>query len=194
MGKFKWILICGALVLAFGANAAAAGSDTQVFLQEDGTPEFSATLATFVTSLTDGSRTAISVSNTLAVPTVAGVEFAGFPAGLNTEGAVWAFCNGNDGSSYAYSSSLNGPVGSGLTEDGMLVPGGTWTTYVDEILGAMGFDVATENFVGYCYFVGEFDGIVGTYVNTFASVASQQAFPMQADFTGVPIDVTLVEP
>jgi hypothetical protein len=64
---------------------------------------------------------------------------------------------------------------------------------VDEILGAVGFDAATQNFVGYCYFVGEFDAIVGTYVNTFASVASQQAFPMQADFAGVPIDVSLVQ-
>jgi len=196
MGKFKWILICGALVLAFGANAAAAGSDAQVFLQEDGTPAFSATLATFVSSLTEGTRTAISVSNTLGTPAVDGVEFDGFPTGGNTEGAVWAFCFNTlpDGQDYVYSSVLNGPVGTGLTEGGVLMPGQTWIVFADEILGTVGFDPATENFAGYCYFVGEFDAIAGTYVNTFVSVSSQQAFPMQADFTGTPIKVTLVEP
>ena len=196
MGKFKWILICGALVLAFGTNAAAAGSDAQVFLQEDGTPEFSATLATFVSSLTEGTRTAISVSNTLGTPNVEGVEFSGFPEGGNTEGAVWAFCYNTleDGAPYVYSSSLNGVVGTGLTEDGVLMPGSTWIVFADEILETLGFDPAADNFVGYCYFVGEFDAIAGTYVNTFVSVSSQQAFPMQADFGGVPIDVSLVEP
>lgn len=204
MGKFKWILICGALVLAFGANAAAAGSNAKVFLQEDGTTEFSATLATFVSSLTEGTRTAISVSNTLATPVVEGIEFGGFPTGGDTEGAVWAFCYNtlgddeptptpHEAAPWVYSSSLNGVVGTGLTEDGVLMPGSTWIVFADEILATLGFDAETENFVGYCYFVGEFDAIAGTYVNTFVSVSSQQAFPMQADFAGVPIDVSFVE-
>ncbi len=196
MGKSKWILICGVLFLAFGVNAAAAGgSDAQVFLQEDATPVYSATLATFVSSLTSGERTAISVSNPLAVPTKDGYDLTGFPSGLNTTGAVWVYCYNtlNGGELSVYDSSVD-PVGTGLNDAGMLVPGATWITYVDEILSTGGFDPTTDDFVGYCYFVGEFDAIVGTYVNTFTTVSSQQAFPMQADFTGVPIMATEVAP
>jgi hypothetical protein len=193
MGKSKWILICGVLLLAFAVNATAAGrSDSQVFMQEDATSVYSATLATFVTSLTSGERTAISVSNTLAVPTEEGKVLAGFPDGLNTTGPVVVFCYNTlegAGTPWVYDSSLD-PVGTGLDASGNLVPGATWITYVDEILGSLGFDKTTDDFVGYCYFVGKFDAIVGTYINTLPGVSSQQAFPMQSDFAGVPIMVT----
>lgn len=196
MGKLKWILICGVVLLAFGVNAAAArGSDAQVFLQEEGTSQFSATLASFVTSLATGEQTAVSVSNPLATPQVEGVDFTGFPAGGDTEGPVWAFCYNaiEQGQVYVYNSSVD-PVGGGLDGDGMLVPGATWTVYVHDILATQGFDPAADNFVGYCYFVGEFDAIVGTYVNILGSVNSQQSFAMQADFTGVPITVSTTAP
>ena len=192
MGKFKRILICGVLLLAFGVNAAAAGgSDAQVFLAQDDTPQFSATLATFVTSLPTGERTAISISNPLATPSVSGLDFSGFPTGGNEAGEVWAFCYNTleDGAVWVYRSSSD-PVGTGLDSEGNLMPGSTWITYVDEILATLGFDPAADSFVGYCYFVGDFDAIVGTYVNTFETISSQQAFPMQSDFTGVPITGT----
>ncbi|MEJ2077054.1 MAG: hypothetical protein P8020_08150 [Acidobacteriota bacterium] len=190
MGKSKWILICGVLLLAFGVNISAAGrSDSQVFLQEDATPQYSATLAAFAAELpATGEKTAVSVSNTMATPEVPGLDLSGFPTGLNTEGAVWVFCyNRIDGSTWTFNSDSDPSVGAGLDAAGMLPAGGTWTAYVSDILGAAGFDAATEDFIGYCYFVGNFDAIAGTYVNTFTSVSSQQAFPMQSDFTGVPI-------
>lgn len=192
MGKSKWILICGVLLLALGVNVAAAGrSDSQVLLQEDATSQYSAVLAAFAAEIPSGEQTAVSVSNTMATPSVSGLEFAGFPTGGDTAGAVWAFCyNTLDGSTWTFNSIDDPTVGTGLDMDGMLPAGGTWTAYVHEILATAGFDAATDSFIGYCYFVGNFDAIAGTYVNTFSSVSSQQAFPMQSDFTGTPITAT----
>jgi len=188
MVKMKWVLVCAAVLLVFGGNAVAGTrSDGQVFLTEADTATASAVLAAYVAYLEDGTDTALSVSNTLGVPEIAGVELQGFPTGGNTEGAVWAFCsNLVDNQMYVYSSSQDGVIGAGLTEEGILPAGGTWIVHVSEILGQIGFDL-TERFVGYCYFVGEFDAIAGTYVNVFQTIASQQAFPMQSDFTGAPI-------
>jgi hypothetical protein len=179
MVKTKWVVVCAAVLLLLGVNAAAGTrSDGQVFLTEADTADASAVLAAYVAYLEDGTDTALSVSNTLGAPVIEGVELQGFPTGGDTEGAVWAFCsNLVDNQMYVYSSSQDGVVGAGLTEEGMLPAGGTWIVHVSEVLGKIGFDL-TERFVGYCYFVGEFD--------------SQQAFPMQSDFTGAPIWV--VEP
>jgi hypothetical protein len=195
MGKFRWISLCGVFLVGFTAmGMAGSGSDVAVFFQEESTPDFSATLATFATTLSDGTRTAVSVSNTMGTPMVEGVEFDGFPEGSGTEGPVWLFCYNTlaEGGpqSWVYRSS-DDPVGTGLTEAGILVAGGTWIFFLDEVLATLGFDSSSDNFVGYCYVVGEFDAIVGTYVNTFESIASQQAFPMQADFAGVGIEVTV---
>ncbi len=192
MGKSKWILICGVLLLAFAVNATAAGrSDSQVFFQEDATSQYAATLAAFAAEIPSGEQTAVSVSNTMATPSISGLEFAGFPTGGDTAGAVWAFCyNSLDGSTWTFNSADNPDVGTGFDADGMLPAGGTWTAYVHEILATAGFDSTTDSFVGYCYFVGNFDAIAGTYVNTFTSASSQQAFPMQSDFAGAPITAT----
>lgn len=187
MVKTKWVLIGAAVLLALGVNAAAAGrSDSQVFLQEADTADASAVLAAFVAYIEDGTDTALSVSNTMGVPEVAGVNLAGFPMGSDVEGAVWAFCFNQDGEAYVYNSAQDGVIGAGLSEDGKLPAGGTWTVFISEILGQVGFDL-TQRFLGYCYFAGEFDAIAGTYVNVFQTVASQQSFPMQKDFTGQPI-------
>lgn len=190
MVKTKWVLIGAAVLLALGVNAAAAGrSDSQVFLQEADTTDASAVLAAFVAYVEDGTDTALSVSNTMGVPEITGVDLEGFPTGSDTAGAVWAFCyNQVDGQVYVYNSASDGVIGAGLDDEGMLPAGGTWTVFISEILGQVGFDLQNR-FVGYCYFVGEFDAIAGTYVNVFQTVASQQSFPMQKDFTGQPIMV-----
>jgi hypothetical protein len=194
MGKGKLFLVLFVLALAMAVPAMAAkGADAKVFLQTDETTDFSATVAAYVASLPDGTRTAISVSNSLGTPQVEGVTFGGFPTGSDTEGQVWVFCYnalGDEGPEvFVYASSSNPGVGTGLNAEGKLVPGATWIFYIDEVLAELGFDKTTDEFVGYCYFVGEFDAMVGTYVNTFESAWSQQAFPLQSDFTGKGITV-----
>jgi hypothetical protein len=196
MGKVKLVLLFFVLALALSLPAMAAkGADAKVFFQTEETTDFSATVAAYVAALPDGTRTAVSVSNSLGVPQVEGVTFGGFPTGSDTEGQVWVFCYNalaEEGpAAWVWASSSNPEVGTGLNAEGKLVPGATWIFYVDEVLAELGFDSTTDQFVGYCYFVGEFDAMVGTYVNTFESAWSQQAFPLQSDFTGQGITVAI---
>jgi hypothetical protein len=135
-------------------------------------------------------ETAISVSNTCAAPELG----EGFPVcGVESAGPVWLFCNAQDGTNWAFNSSADfvegAPIGSGLDEDGMLAPGGTFTVFLSEVIEAVvGEDAEEVSFVGYCWVVGQnFEAIAGTYVNFLPLVGIQQDFAMQSDFTGVPI-------
>ena len=195
MGKVKWIVLFGVLLMVVSAPAlAGARTDSRVVLQEDGTTEASATVAGYIASLAvDGTRTAISISNTLWTPSVEGATISGFPEGGDTAGPVWAFCYdtlAEDGpAEWVFNSADHPEVGTGLDANGNLVPGATWLVYNDEMLSALGFDPEVDSFAGYCYFVGEFDAMVGTYINLFELAFGQQAFPLQSDFTGVAIDI-----
>jgi hypothetical protein len=191
MGRLKWILVCGALMAALSVNVAAAGprSDANVFFDSHVTTEFAATLMSLGMAQAGGEEleTAVSVSNTMASP------FAMMPPGADLSGVVWMFCYNQDGTSWVYNSAndlVDGvPIGSGLEEDGTLAAGGTFTVFLSEVINA----VAGEDlrFVGYCYVVGEFDAIVGSYVNYLPLVGIQQDFVMQDDFAGVPVVVAV---
>jgi hypothetical protein len=194
MGKVKWILVCGVLMAALSMNVAAAGpkSDTNVFFAAHVTPQFSAVLASLMMSQAGGEEleTAISVSNTCAAPELG----EGLPhCGVESTGPVWLFCNAQDGTNWAFNSSADfvegAPIGSGLDEEGMLAPGGTFTVFLSEVIEAVVGEGAEEvSFVGYCWVVGQdFEAIAGTYVNFLPLVGIQQDFAMQSDFTGVPI-------
>lgn len=212
MGKFKWILVCGALMAALSLNVAAAGpkADTNVFFSSHTTPAFSAVLAQLMMQQAAGEEleTAISVSNTCALPSIAPVptpldsHISGFPeCGVESTGPVWLFCFDQGGTSWSFNSSDPGtwvddgegnlgPVGSGLDEEGNLPAGGTWTAFMSQVVEAVTGDSANVSFVGYCYVVGQdFEAIAGTYVNFLPLVGIQQDFAMQADMMGVPIVV-----
>jgi hypothetical protein len=194
MGKFKWILLCGALLIAFSANAVAGqGSESKIFFSGHTTSTHSAVLAAFVAVLPDGSDSSISVSNTMAVPSPAsggivgtqeGGTFAGFPVGGGLSGPVTFYLFPNVGDPLVVSTADNPTLGNGTDEAGNLNAGGTLTVFASQVLDAAGGD---ETFVGYIYVVGEFDAIAGTYVNNFVQIQQQQAFPMQEDFDGTAI-------
>jgi hypothetical protein len=199
MGKFKWILVAGALLALFsGQMMAGPGSDTdtRVFFDSHVTTNASAVLMGFAANLTDmapPSRTSMAISNTTGAP---GLE--GMPGGGDTVGAVWLFCYNtlvdDDGPVVephaaaepvvVYTPDLTEMVGTGLDEDGMLASGRTWLVYLDEALGAVGFE---GDFVGYCYVVGEFDAITGFNISDIGSGAVGLA--MTSDFTGAPVEV-----
>jgi hypothetical protein len=204
MGKVKWILVCGVLIAALSVNVAAAGpkSDTNVFFSSHVTPAFSAVLASLMMQQAAGEEleTALSVSNTCAAPPIGPVVnpldeqvASGFPeCGVESTGPVWLFCYNQDGTSWAFNSSVDliddVPIGSGLDDDGMLAPGGTFTVFLSEVVEAVTGDSANVGFAGYCYVVGQdFEAIAGTYVNFLPLVGVQQDFTMQSDFAGVPI-------
>lgn len=200
MGKFKWILLGLALLAVINVNAVAGEAPgSKVFLSSHVTSTHSAVLAAYAAVLTDGSDSAMSVSNTLGVPDLGGaammdshggeVDVMGFPEGGDREGAVWLFCNNTmDKQMYVFNSADYPGTGLGLNMDGTLSPGSTFQFFLSEALGAIGFP-SEANFIGYCYAVGAFDGIAGTYVNFFETQEGQQAFPMQKDFTGTPITI-----
>ncbi|HUV13540.1 MAG TPA: hypothetical protein VMY18_07840, partial [Acidobacteriota bacterium] len=83
-------------------------------------------------------------------------------------------------------SALDDPetVGTGLNDNGMLVPGSTWLVFLDEAFDAIGF---TGDFVGYCYVVGEFDAITGFNISSIGTGAVGLA--MTKNFAGVAVTV-----
>jgi hypothetical protein len=203
MGKVKLILVCGVIMAALSVNVAAAGpkSDTNVFFSSHVTPAFSAVLANLMMSQAAGEEleTAVSVSNTCSIPPIATPAdmhlSGGLPeCGVESTGPVWLFCYMQSGGSWAFNSSTDligdAPIGTGLDEDGMLAPGGTFTFFLSEAVEAVTGDSENVSSIGYCYVVGQdFEAIAGTYVNFLPLVGIQQDFAMQSDFTGVPIFV-----
>lgn len=205
MGKVKWILLVGALLaLCSGQMMAGPGSDTRVFFDSHTTTNASAVLMGFAAQLGGGgARTSLAVSNTTGAP---GLE--GLPEGGDSSGQVWLFCYNTltvtvEPAAVAASmheitpivvqtSALDAPdtVGTGLDEDGMLDAGGTWLVFLDEALGAAGFD---GDFVGYCYVIGEFDAITGFNISSVEGVGAV-GLAMTSDFTGAPVVVPMPDP
>lgn len=190
MGKVKWILFAGALLALFsGQMMAGPGSDTdtRVFFDSHVTTNASAVLMGFAADLSGGgARTSLAVSNTMGAP---GLE--GLPEGGDMMGQVWLFCYNTyseDGEPIVVqTSALDAPAmtGLGLDDDGMLAAGGTWLVFLDEALGAVGFD---SDFVGYCYVIGEFDAITGFNISSVEGIGAV-GLPMTSDFTGAPVVV-----
>jgi len=211
MGKLKWILVCGALMAALSVNVAAKGpqADMNVFFDSYETTGYSAVVATLVMAkgaeavpadssalVAEDLDTAISVSNACKVPSGAsGFPMCGVgPDGMSGDvGAVWLICYENDSDDVLSfdSSAVTPVVGTGLNEDGELPAGGTWTVYLSDVLEAVGVPVADQNFIGYCHVVGEFDAILGSYVNFINTVDPplQQDFSMQMDMEGNDVDL-----
>ncbi len=99
----------------------------------------------------------ISVSNILGAP--AGIDVAGGAyEGDNTMGTVEIYLYNNDGEMAMYSTDMK-TAGGGTDMNGMLMPGGTYTVFLRELLMAAGHEGA---FVGYAWIVGNFDGIAGS--------------------------------
>jgi len=196
MGKFKWILVAGALLALFsGQMMAGPGSDTRVFFDEHATTNASAVIMGFAASLqtiAPPSRTSLAVSNTMGAP-----DIDGLPEGGDTTGPVWLFCYNTLSGVATPTAAVAEPivvntaaivnphnVGTGLTSGGMLPAGSTWLVFLDEAFDAIGY---TDDFVGYCYVVGEFDALTGFNISSIGTGAVGLA--MTKNFAGVPVTV-----
>ena len=229
----KWILVAGALLaLLSGQMMAGPGSDSRVFFEEEMTTNAAAVLMQFGASLSDGTRTAIAISNTTASPPLENLpggpcddDVCVNPLG-DDAGGVWLVCHNTltetvapppqaaSGPIVAYTGAFTNPtmVGTGLDENGGLPSGSTWLVFLDEALaaGAGGEDPGIpeppiepapegptpkayegEDFVGYCWVIGEFDAISGISISSAGGASF--AISMTSDFDGVPLSVAIPE-
>lgn len=162
MNKSRAMLFSAVLLTVAFVGTAMAGTSVS-FMAAGHTTEQSAVHASFLASVPNmddpsmGITSAISVSNILAAP--AGVDAAGGAyEGYNKMGTVEIYLYNQDGTMAMYSTDKM-TAGSGTDKDGNLMPGGTYTVFLHELLAAAGHE---GMFIGYAWIVGNFDGIAGT--------------------------------
>ena len=166
MNKSRAMLFSAVLLTVAMGGTAMAGSSVS-FMAGPGSTTQSAVFASFlayVPNMDDPSMSidsAISVSNILGAPgNLMYVVQGGAGEGANMEGTVEIYLYGNDGSTPMYSTDMMMlGVDTGIGMDGVLMPGGTFTVFLSEILMAAGHE---GQFLGYAWIVGNFDGIAGT--------------------------------
>ena len=159
MNKSRSMLFSAVLLtVAFGGSAMAGTSVS--FMQGAGTGVHSAVFASYLVNIPNEDpslsfSTAISVSNILMAP--AGIHAGGYGDKSEEMGTLEFYLYGQDGM-VMYKTEMGSP-GFGLTEDGMLMPGATYTVQLHEILDAAGAD---GMFIGYGWVVANFDAVAGT--------------------------------
>ena len=163
MNKSRAMLFSAVLLTVAMGGTAMAGSSVS-FMAGPGSTTQSAVFASFlayVPNMDDPSMSidsAISVSNILGAPgNLMYVVQGGAGEGANMMGTVEIYLYGANGM-VMYSTDMM-MAGQGTGMDGMLMPGGTYTVFVSEILMAAGHE---GPFLGYAWIVGNFDGIAGT--------------------------------
>ena len=161
MNKSRAMLFSAVLVtVAFGGTAMAGTSVS--FMAGAGTGVQSAVFASYLLNIPSenpmlGFQTAISVSNIMMAPD--GVMAGGYGDNYQKMGSLEFYLYNNDGSPPVMYETMMGSPGSGLEDDGTLMPGGTYTVQLHEILEAAGAD---GMFSGYGWVVANFDAVAGT--------------------------------
>jgi len=124
---------------------------------------------------------AISISNVCAIPPDMGLEtYLG--QGLPDSGGFAIVLYDRDGTMHYFSSRIHryfgsSLIGAGLSQDGTLEPGQTFTVNLAEVLAVVqGVEPAEVEFVGYGWVFSEFDCLAGTYSNTIYGLGFTQAF------------------
>ena len=147
---------------------------SEVFFTEVATTSQKALLAPFLAS-TGPIDTGISLSNVLAAPPGIVEEFeARFS---NLEGTLEFYFWNSAGELVFYETGPESP-GSGLSLDGTLAPGQTYTVLLSELLASAGYE--ETSFAGYAWVVANFDAVQGTAnVTDFSSFT--QSTVMQPD-------------
>ncbi len=183
MTKVRAILFFSAImILALGANSMAeTGRDSVVFFQEDTTTR--AVVAAFLASeIAQGLDTAISITH-LAVSDPVTFTDTGVEAQLGTPaGVVTFFLWDQDGNLFTYTTSadtVSDGIGQGLSADGTLDHGATFTVLLSQILTAAGAD--PELFVGHGMAVAPF-ALTGTYNALFFEIGFTQSFVWEPAF------------
>ena len=162
MKNSRAMLFSAVLLTVAMAGTAMAGSSVSFMagMATSGQRAVFASFLAYVPNMDDPSMSidsAISVSNILGAPD--GIDVAGGAyEGDNTMGTVEIYLYNNDGEMAMYSTDMM-TAGGGTDMNGMLMPGGTYTVFLHELLMAAGHEGI---FVGYAWIVGNFDGIAGT--------------------------------
>ena len=145
MNKSRAMLFSAVLLTVAMGGTAMAGSSVS-FMAGPGSTNQSAVFASFlayVPNMDDPSMSidsAISVSNILGAPgNLMYVVQGGAGEGANMMGTVEIYLYGQDGSMIMYSTDMM-MTGAGTGMDGMLMPGGTYTVFVSDILMAAGHE------------------------------------------------------
>lgn len=199
MARLKALLLFSVLmVLALSATGLAQRIDTGsgALLGEAATTSQTMVYAPFVSNINAGGArfdTTFVVSNPLGFPN--GLSSAVLVGGADTEGTVELNCFNQDGAFVYFDSSMDPTVGTGLSAQGTLSPGESWTFLFQEILGAVQGD-ANASFAGYCYVVANFDGVAGAANVTSFNVGFSQTtalFPAVGQgptpMIGIPVTV-----
>ena len=161
MNKSRTMLFSAILLTVAFAGTAMAGTSVSFMAGHD-TGVKSAVFASYLVNIPADDpmlsfNTAISVSNIMMAP--AGVSAGGYEDGYQKMGKLEFYLwNHGGGDPIMYATTMGSP-GTGLTEDGMLMPGATYTVQLHEILEAAGAD---GMFIGYGWVVAHFDAVAGT--------------------------------
>ncbi|MFZ0426774.1 MAG: hypothetical protein WAO20_01560 [Acidobacteriota bacterium] len=133
---------------------------------------------------------AISISNVCASPASV-APYLG-RADAPTSGRITLFLYGLDGAPVVYqtepAADPGARLGDGLSAEGTLGPGATWTVRLAEVL-ARAYGVSEDHltdpgvlgpggFRGYGWILSDFDCLAGTYNNTVFGVGFTQAYEM----------------
>ena len=187
MSTLRALLVFMAVVfLAVGSAALAERIDTgsRSFTGAEGTTDQTAVFVTFAASTYDEGAgaagegeepsaavsTAVSVSNPLAWdPNSPFLTLTGYVTEGTVEVYLW---DQVEGELISYETS-DDSIGLGLNPDGTLSPGGTWSFLLSDVLVAAGWE---QDFTGYGWIVGNFDGVVGSHTLVIFSVGFAQAF------------------
>lgn len=154
----------------------------RVFLEGKSVAWFLCGLAAFLSDVSGPTNVsgAISVSNLLGLPP--GIPSTGSSSDKlywlskqsDTDGSLEFYCFNRDGTMTSYETTAGSP-GSGLTANGTLGPGMTYTVLLREILTAANH---TGAFNGYCWIVANFDAVAGTYNVTIFGLGFTQSFEL----------------
>jgi len=204
-------LRCGVAIISIlvgvGTGWAAEGTDRgegypAVYFQESGSGANRAVFAQFLSVVPNQGNPsltvdcALSISNVCAAPAVLEDWLLVNRPGAPRRGRIWLYLYNTDdnGKVTVYKTGPDYRVGAGLTADGELLPGHTWTVRLAEVLAdAWNLPESEVQFRGYGWVLSEFDCLAGTYNNTIFGLGFTQAFEMVPAmgqggfFGGVPV-------
>ncbi len=160
------LLACGVVGFSQGVDTGSGSFDSTAT-----TSGQTAVFVSYGATIADSDiSTAISVSNPLAWDVGAGSLLD--LGGGNTSGTVELYLWHHDGTLVTFETS-DDSVGTGLSADGTLAAGATWSFLLGDALTAAGH---SGDFIGYGWIVANFDGVAATHTLVVFGEGFSQAF------------------
>ena len=166
MNKSRAMLFSAVLLTVAMGGTAMAGNSVS-FMAGPGTTNQSAVFASFLAYVPNMENPAMVIDSAISVSNILGapdnlmyiVQGGAGEGGSTMMGTVEIYLYGMGGAEPIIYSTDMMMAGQGTGMDGMLMPGGTYTVFLSEILMEAGHE---GHFLGYAWIVGNFDGIAGT--------------------------------